>query len=172
MSVITVTTSQTSADKRGFTLVELSVVLALLSIITIMTVSFSIMLSKFTAENTRNYDFLQDCAVVEREIIDWATSNANTGTEFSIQDNKLQLTNTVEAGWVTLSASFDGGIFSLGGEDVTGGEMVTGVGTIERVSFATNGKLIKCTLFSHEDDISSSFVFFPMLGEINSGVAE
>lgn len=156
-------------SKRGFTLVELSIVLALIAIITGMTVTFSVLMNKFAAENTEKYDFLQDCAVVEKAIIEWVAENSDAKTVFTIDADKKALnlinhpngdeTNTTQ--WTT---GLKNGTFALGAKTIAG------VGTVYRVEFKFNDAktLIKCTLFMGEgdDSFSSSFVFAPRLGSI------
>lgn len=155
-------------SKRGFTIVELSVVLALLAIITGMTVTFSVLTHEFAAENTRKYDFLQDCAVIEKEITEWAAENSNAETKFTIDADKkaLNLINPNGDGTTTTqwTGSKENGTFALGAETIAG------VGTVYRVKFEFNDAktLIKCTLFMGEgdDSFSSSFVFAPRLDRI------
>lgn len=149
-------------SKRGFTIVELSVVLALLAIITGMTVTFSVLTHEFAAENTRKYDFLQDCAVIEKEITEWAAENSNAETVFTItQDGKnLMISNTYNG-----KAEIQNAYIDKDGAFHVGSERLSGVGTVYRVKFEFNNAktLIKCTLFMGEgdDSFSSSFVFAP-----------
>lgn len=140
-------------SKRGFTLVELSIVLALIAIITGMTVTFSVLMNKFAAENTEKYDFLQDCAVVEKAIIEWVAENSTTDTKLSIGEKSLTIINDSEE----RKAYIVDGAFHVGEKQLSG------VGTISGVKFDFNGALIKCTLFMGEgdDSFSSSFVFAP-----------
>lgn len=147
-------------SKRGFTIVELSVVLALLAIITGMTVTFSVLTHEFAAENTRKYDFLQDCAVIEKEITEWAAENSNAETVFTItEDGKKLMISENQNAYIDTDGAFH-----------VGSERLSGVGTVYRVKFEFNDAktLIKCTLFMGEgdDSFSSSFVFAPRLGRI------
>ena len=54
--------------KSGFTLVELSVVLALMAILSVMTVSFSVLMNGLVSENMAQYDFLADCATLKKDL--------------------------------------------------------------------------------------------------------
>ena len=74
----------------GFTLVELSVVIALLSIITTMVVSFTLLISRHVSDMSKNKDFHEELFYIENIIIDpWLN-------EF---DNDYTIINSVTAGY-------------------------------------------------------------------------
>lgn len=146
--------------KSGFTLVELCVVLALLTILTTMTVSFSVLMNGFAAENKAEYEFLEDHAALKKKLCTWVAENDVTDSTFKVnEDGTLCVTeNETER-----SVSFADGILSLGGEQKAGLDAIDGV------IFTANDKLIKCVTYRIAKDgerIEHSFVFSLRCGVI------
>lgn len=56
------------AKKRGFTLMELSIVIALVAILGTVIISFSSLMSKRTAQNTERVGFMQEFNMVETAV--------------------------------------------------------------------------------------------------------
>ncbi len=151
--------------KRGFTLVELCVVLALLAILTTMTVSFSVLMNGFAADNKAEYEFLEDHATLKEELCAWVAENDVSGSVFTVaKDGTLNVTeNGTEK-----TVSFADGILTLGGEQKAGLDAIDGV------TFTANAKLIKCVTYrigKNGKSIESSFVFSLRCGTIEE-VAE
>jgi len=147
--------------KSGFTLVELCVVLALLAILATMTVSFSVLMNGFAAENKAEYEFLEDHATLKETLGVWAAENDVTGSVFKINEDG---TLTVTENGVEQNVSFADGVLTLGGEQKAG------LDTIDGVIFTSNDKLIKCVTYRTAKDgerIEHSFVF-----SLRSGVIE
>ncbi|MBR6794702.1 MAG: prepilin-type N-terminal cleavage/methylation domain-containing protein, partial [Clostridia bacterium] len=108
-------------DKRGFTLVELLVVLALLAILTAMIVSFSVLVSGYAKESRAAADYTEDCTVAKEAILSWVKS-----------ENVSEI-------------AFAEGVLTLGAEARSGLE------TIRSISFDQSEKLLKCTLEPREE---------------------
>ena len=142
-------THNASNGKCGFTLVELCVVLALVAILGTMVVSFSVMFSEYTNGVQSEYLFLEHTSALNERLSDWVAENDTTSAEYSVIPG--------------------GGTLSVGGETVylsegvlyLGSQRVEGFNEIDRMSFYTNGALIKCTTYHNANDgdlIESSFV--------------
>lgn len=144
--------------KRGFTIAELSVVLALLAILTTMITSLSIMISNFSAENSAQYAFTEDCHEVKTALTRWASEKDVVGAKFVISaDGKLTLEDD--------SPTIVDTVFTVG--DVR----VDGISAIESITFEAqeDGKLIKCTLTQKGRATKSSFVFALRVAEVQEG---
>ena len=124
------------SGKRGFTLVELSVVLALVAIVTVMIVSFSIMMDKFAVSAQAEYDFLEDSNILKNQIIEQISVYDVYGYNFSVVDgsypenNKLLITK---------------------GDDII--EKLDFSDDNFNTSFEVSDKLIKCTIKSSNESI-------------------
>ena len=146
--------------KSGFTLVELCIVLALLAILATMTVSFSVLMNGFAAENKAEYEFLEDHATLKETLGVWAAENDVTGSVFKVNEDG---TLTVTENGVEQNVSFADGVLTLGGEQKAGLDAIDGV------IFTANDKLIKCVTYRIAKDgerIEHSFVFSLRCGVI------
>ena len=135
----------TVSDKRGFTLVELTVVMALVAILMVMIVSFSTMMGDFAGAEESEYAFLEDVSAIKETLSDWVAENDVEGNVFSV------------------SAS---GVLSLNGSEVDE-TMKENLDEIDLVSFELSDthNLIKCTATSSTSD-SISFVIALRSAEI------
>ena len=148
--------------KSGFTLVELCVVLALLAILTTMTVSFSVLMNGFAAENKAEYEFLEDHAALKEKLCTWAAENDVTGNVFTVNTDE---TLTVTENGTEKNVSFADGVLTLGGEQKVAFDAIDGV------IFASNDKLIKCVTYriaENGERIEHSFVFSLRCGTIQN----
>ena len=138
--------------KSGFTLVELSVVLALTAILSTMTVTFSVFMNSFVAENRVEYDFLADCAALREDISCWVAENDVSGGKLLVNpDGTLDVRSDV-----LKSVRFENGALLLGAEEPINFD------TIEGIFFDTDGELIKCTAYRTSNKgelIENDFVF-------------
>ena len=57
----------TISDRRGFTLVELCVVLALVAIVTTMIATFSVLINRYSQDNANDYAFYEQCFEYKKE---------------------------------------------------------------------------------------------------------
>lgn len=156
--------------KRGFTIAELSVVLALLAILTTMITSLTILVSNFSVEHRAKYDFFQDCHEVKTAVTQWASENDVEGNEFSIKDGVLTLTQNSEPA-KTVTLALDDTTFTIGET------RVDGISAVSSFSFDAQegGKLVKCTLRfvgNKGQLIESSFVFCLRLASISEEVTQ
>lgn len=146
--------------KSGFTLVELCVVLALLAILTTMTVSFSVLMNGFATDNKAEYEFLEDCTKIENKLTEWARYNDTEDSTFVVgADGTLQISR---AGTKTAIA-FSDGVLSFGTEQKDS------LNAVDGLHFSTNDTLIKCTIFRYDENgnkMESSFVFSLRSGTI------
>ena len=149
--------------KSGFTLVELSIVLALLAILTTMFASFSVLMNGFAAENKAEYEFLEDHAILKERLCTWVAENDVSGSVFKANDDGT-LTVTQNGDETSAkSASFKDGVLTLGDEERKG------LDTIDGMTFTSNEKLIKCVTYrigKNGQKIESSFVFSLRCGQI------
>lgn len=129
------------SGKRGFTLVELSVVLALVAIITAMIVSFSIMMNNFFETAQAEYDFLEDSNTLKNQIIKKISEYDNSENTISVQNKKLQ-------------------VKSEDSEDSKNIDLSDLIGDNFKVEFAAGeNNLIRCTVISkNSNSHSTSFV--------------
>ena len=74
-----------SVGKRGFTLVELSVVIALLAILVTMTVTFTMAMNGFVGVNRAEYDYLEEHSKLKEEISNWIAKNDAQGNVFEVE---------------------------------------------------------------------------------------
>ena len=127
--------------KSGFTLVELSIVMTLLVIVTAMIVSFSVLMNKFSSQSKAEYDFLEEYATLKEELSTWIAENDISGAEFVITMNG-QILSVDDHG---NQAYFANEVLTLG----TPGEgHNTAFEQIKEIRFNKNDKLIKCSVTS------------------------
>ena len=149
-------------SKRGFTLVELSVVMALVAIIVTMVVSFSVLMSGFINNNNDEYSFLEDYAALKQQLLTWVAENDTPSSQFMVGllGNLIVKENEDQK-----EVSFSEGVLSLDTKQISN------LDTISRVYFTTNDKLIKCTVCPFNDSGESiseiSFVFSLRSDEIS-----
>ena len=146
--------------KCGFTLVELSVVLALLAILTTMIISFSVLMSGFAEGSKAEYAFLEDHAALKDALCSWVAENDEADSVFSITDNGVLTLANGMTGKVVL---FRNGVLSMGAKQVAN------LGSIDSVVFTANDKLIKCVtsgIGMNGERIECSFVLFIRCGSI------
>lgn len=147
--------------KGGFTLVELSVVLALLAILTTMIVSFSALMNGVAAENQAEYDFLEDCAKLKDELTEWSAEHDTVDSVFSVHADGVL---TVTQNSMNKAVAFADGVLLLGDEQIKN------LGAIDGMTFSANDKLIKCVTYRYGkggERKESSFVFAPRCGAVS-----
>ena len=109
--------------KRGFTLVELSVVLLLIAILSVMTVSFSVLIGKQSQKLQSEYTFMEQCSLLRADVTDWLYENVTADAGFTVADG------TLSAGGNTYTRTYS---------------------EIQEMLFTANsdGNLLKCTVVS------------------------
>lgn len=158
--------NKTGRGKGGFTLVELSVVLALLAILTAMTVSFSVLMSGYAGESRSEYEFSEDCYTARETICTWLSENDVPDAVFTVsQDGSLTVTKAGSESAISLA----GGILSFGDTQKNGLDAIGGI------TFSAKDNLIKCTFYrtNSKGEISeSNYVFSPRCGAVTGGDSE
>lgn len=148
--------------KGGFTLVELSIVMALLAILTTMIFSFSVLMNQSTAESKEEYAFLEDCAILKENFSQWLSENDSADAVFVAAGGRLDIVDT------DTSVLFSDGTLLLGKSD-----RVEGLDALEGVSFSTDQStgLIKCSVYRLNEKNEREYfymVFYPRCGSIGS----
>jgi prepilin-type N-terminal cleavage/methylation domain-containing protein len=142
--------------KRGFTVAELCVVLALVGIISVMIISFSVMMGDHTDALDAQYDFLEECTTLENALRIWVAEYDVPTNTFAVADGKLAINGTT-------GVEFRNGKLSLGEKSLPG------LNTVAAVSFEEHGDLIKCNITAAQagmEQTSVSFVFSLRAGAI------
>lgn len=111
-------------NRRGFTLAELTVVLAVLVIVSAMVVSFTAMVSNSRQLSSARLDALSDVRVAEALIENFIEGNENV----TVADDKNSISAGGKSLFFTKSEEEQGGTLT-----VTGGETDTTI-TLERVT--------------------------------------
>ena len=145
--------------KRGFTLVELTVVMALMAILATMIVTFSSLMSDFAAKEHAEYDFLEDVSVLKESLSNWIAENDVSETKFTLTERKT--VNGINYFSSVISpvnpVKFSNGILTLYPES----DIV-----LDEIAFITfeyvDTNLLKCTAYHYvdgeEDPNTISFV--------------
>ena len=152
--------NNTHLDKRGFTLAELTVVMALLAIVVTMIVTFSALMGSFAKDEKAEFDFLEQVSALKNSLDDWISEHDVQGAYFIANNNEL---NTVIIRDIE-GISFSNGILECNDEII-----ISGLDEIGELSFSSSGKLIKCTATRSTDDENKdeiSFVFAVRIAEI------
>lgn len=132
------------SNTRGFTLVELSIVMALVAILAVMIVSFTSLTSLRVRQATARTDFMDAVADYRAGVTDgFALIDTNTTKPFTV--------------------SVDGRELKIGGEPFT---LPDG---IDRVTAETNGTLLRVTLTNDSLSLSESFVIASHCGATFTG---
>lgn len=157
---------QAKLGKRGYTLIELTIAMALLAVVAVAVVSFYQLMNGTLRDNRDTYEYLEDHDALQKTFEEWAAEKDVPGSVFKVgEDGKLTVTENGNSYKVSVS---NGNLF-LGGEYLSGFDEVSGI------SFETEGTgtLIKCiTYHEHKDGsrMESCFVFSLRCGEIQGGV--
>ena len=141
--------------KRGFTLVELTVVMALMAILATMIVTFSSLMSDFAAKEQAEYDFLEDVSILKESLSNWIAENDVTGAIFTLTRKSGETetysrinydTNVVGDEISNNAVMLNGDILSLSGKSPT---------VLDEIAFITfecvGTNLLKCTAYHYVD---------------------
>lgn len=131
--------------RGGFTLVELCIVIALLAIVTTMTVSFSLLMDRDTKKNQAKYDFMEEVTRIREEAVKCiSVYDINVNDEITASGNGVYKNSNIET--LEPIAFFDQNrsTFTFISD---GTPSVLTLDTVKYVDFAcVNEKLIKCTV--------------------------
>lgn len=149
--------------KRGFTLVELCVVLAVIAIVITMITTFSVLMGGYASDTENEVEFLEDCAEARESFYSFAAEQDSVGAIFTVgADGRLSITDGEGS---AVPVSFEDGALTLGER------VVAGLKTVETVTFSADdgGSVIKCTVWRNgkvSEHLSSSFIFHPRCATI------
>jgi len=129
--------------KGGFTLAELCIVLAIVAIVSAMIVSFSVSMGDFANSNAEEYDFLEDCAILEEALYKWIAEQDKPGANFDeiLPKESIKVQN--------------------GTLKIDNNHAVNNLHTITEISFGINDakNLIKCTITPADSESEKVLVF-------------
>lgn len=152
----------------GFTLVEICIVLALLAIVTTVTITFYNLMNGTLKDNRIAYEYLEDHADLKGEFDKWAAEKDTPDSVFSVTaDGKL----TVEENGINQTVIFSEGFLFLGEKRVGTFESVSGIS----FSMDETGTLIKCTTYhtsQNGERVESRFVFMRRCQKTQNEVVE
>ena len=141
--------NRTNANRRGFTLAELTVVLAVMTIVAALVITFSSMIATRRAESQARLDAMNDISVAENTIESWIQKNEITKTE----------SNRLSAGENTICAK-DGKLF-------IGENAVYTFERVKKIAFSSatdeNGHTLyfcKVAYTPHTDDTEDAYYTF------------
>ena len=128
--------------KGGFTLAELVIVLAIVAIASAMIVSFSTSMGDFADSNAEEYDFLEDCAILEEALYKWVAEQDKPGKNFEeiLPKESIKVQN--------------------GTLKIDNNHAVNNLHTITAISFDINeNNLIRCTITPADSKSEKVLVF-------------
>ena len=156
-------------NKRGFTLVELTIVMAILAIVTGITVSFSVLMKDVTADNRDEYEFLEQNTELKDAICAWVAENDVEGSKFTANGDTLTVTFENSEKKMTLRLS-NGRLYYSDYEQQKNIVLGTDLDEIDQMIFSVKGgqKLLRCGT-NHKNDegktvITNAFVISLRLG--------
>ena len=162
--------------RRGATLAELCVVLAVIAVISVMVTSFTIVLNQKTEISTAKLNAMQDLYLIENAAEEWAEIMAAEGASFSAEEGVL----SADVGGSLYKLSFESG--KLVAPKVSGEPMICTTDTVSDISFALlegeeGNSLMFCTVNyeipgarrGSSTSYSRTFCIDPHHGELISG---
>ena len=154
-------------NKRGFTLVELTIVMAILAIVIGITVSFSVLMKDVTADNRDEYEFLEQNTELKDAICAWVAENDVMGSPFTANGDTLIVENAGKKMTLRLS---NGRLYYSDYEQQKNIVLETDLDEIDQMIFSVKGgqKHLKCET-NHENDegntvLTNAFVISLRLG--------
>ena len=127
----------TASGKRGFTLVELAIAMALLAILTAMIVSFSVLVNGYAKDSRAVTDYTEDCDAAKTAFTYYVRAHDESGFLMDPQ-----------------AVSFESGTLRVGEEVLT-----TALDTLESITVDQSGKLIRVTLTPTNQEEYGEYVF-------------
>ena len=142
---------------KGSTLVELTVVLAVIAIVMTMIVSFTVLIKRHQSKNDQEFLFLETYSKVKKDFLEWFFTVDGENTVYSILGGDLVATN-------------DGGVskLSFANGTLTVGDSVVVVSNVDSIVFFATDQLIKCTVYATINGVPKglSFAFSPRCGRV------
>ena len=152
--------------KKGSTLLELSIVIAMLAIISTMIISFTVLVSEYVRTGQSQYNFTENVSDVRHELSEWLSETDTADTVFSFsgqsilaQDTVKNIQTSVEFSPDTQKIVFtykDGKTKELSAKNIDILEFARFVGETPGAT-----ALVKCTITTtgEEETYTQSFVF-------------
>ncbi len=143
-------------SRRGSTLVELCIVMALFSILSVMIVSFSAMADTFADDQQKKYAFFESASQIQQDITDVLMSCDSIGAEVIVYDTAIVCDHT--------TAAFDAVSKTFNISHCDGTETSKKMGRVTLLGFelSPDGGLLKCTVYGEDSKgraYSDTFVF-------------
>ena len=147
---------QSKRLKKGFSLLELSIVLAIVSIVSVMAITFSALISGKITTGTKKLNFMQDVEVIEASLESWVDVLISEGAVFSVENGNVKATkNSTE-----YKVTFDDGVLKAILPTRT---IKTNTETVDSISFdlitKNNEVLFFCTVTTTLKNAPSTYVF-------------
>ena len=134
-------------SRRGSTLIEMIIAMALIAIVSIMIVSFSAMTHSFAGDEQSKHSFIDECAEIRRDISDFLLEQDIAGNKMTLyKDSGLNGKNDAFY-WYKNYKELDDKVYE----------------NIDDISFEIgSGKLLKCTVTGISEkgvEYKQTFVF-------------
>lgn len=155
-----------SLCRRGSTLVELCIVMALFSILSVIIVSFSVMADTFANDRQERYAFFESASQIQQDITDVLLSCDSLGNEVNVYDTAIVCGNT--------EIEFDAVGNTLNISNGEGAETRRKIDSVRLITFelSPDGGLLKCTVYGEDSKgraYSDSFLFALRCAEFSRG---
>ena len=158
--------SHKKLGKRGYSLVELCIVLALIAVVATAVVSFYRLMSGTLNDTRSAYAYLEDHNALKKKFDEWAAEKDTPGSVFSVsEDRKLCITEN----GATYDVKFLDDKLFFGGQYASGFDQISGI-YFEADETKT---MIKCVTYYETrggDRMEEQFVFSLRCGSIDSEV--
>ena len=154
---------------RGSTLVELSIVMAVLSIITTMVVSFSMLVRNYVSKNQDQYDFIEEVADIRETISNWITTHDVAGYNLLVSDNSIVCKHGESEISRLVFDTERRELYTQHGDE----KDVHHEDTIDSINFDYGANVLKCTangkIGSKDEEINQVFIFSTKCATFSTG---
>ena len=134
-------------SRRGSTLIEMIIAMALIAIVSIMIVSFSAMTHSFAGDEQNKHSFIDECAEIRRDISDFLLTCDVAGEEVTLHGDYGLSGGGDQFFWHSHPKELDGKVYE----------------NIDDISFEIgSSKLLKCTVTGISEkgvEYKQTFVF-------------
>lgn len=146
-------------NKKAFTLVEISIVLLLLSILAVMTVSFSNLVQVYINDTKKEYDFYEEYDKIKEEIIKSISLSDISGKTFVIKESGSSFNlkdlpqSTDSTQYICFKTDIDNTNNINISQGIIGESKKILLNEITSIKFkGVNEKLIKCTVKGEKEE--------------------
>ncbi len=157
--------SHKKLGKRGYSLVELCIVLALIAVVATAVVSFYRLMSGTLNDTRVAYAYLEDHNALKKKFDEWAAEKDVPGSVFSVSENgKL----CIKVSGTDCDVKFLDGKLFFGGQYASGFDQISGI----EFDVDETKTMIKCITYyeyKNGDRVESHFVFSLRCGTISNG---